>query len=362
VRACRLLIGLLSLWLTACGGPTDVVHVYNWNDYIAADVLRQFEAETGIRVIYDVYDSNEMLETRLLAGASGYDVVFPTALPYAARHLRAGIYAPLDRGALPNLQNLDAGILASLAAIDPGNEHVLPYTWGTTGLGYNRNAVQRRLGEDAAPNSWDMLFDPESSAQLADCGIAVLDDPEEALHAVLMWLGRDGNSADPEDLDAAVEAFRAVRPHIRYFHSSQYINDLANGDICLAMGWNGDVIQARDRALEAGTGADIVYVAPAEGALIWIDLMAIPRDAPHPQAAHRFIDFLMRPQVIAQITNYVSYANANAAALPHVAPEIRDDPAIYPDVENRRFQQAALLGPEERRARNRAFERIKTGT
>jgi putrescine transport system substrate-binding protein len=354
--------GILALSIAGCGDAPDSVHVFNWSDYIAADVLRQFQQETGIRVVYDVYDSNEMLETRLLAGRSGYDVVFPTARPYAARHLQSGIYAPLDDAQLSNLGNLDTEILRSLHDIDPGNEHVLPYTWGTTGLGYNRHALERRLGDGFDPASWNLLFDPDIAARLADCGIAILDDPEEALHAVLLWLGRDGSSADANDLRAAVEAFRGVRPHVRYFHSSQYINDLANGDVCLALGYSGDVLQARERAAEANAAIEVEYAVPREGALMWVDVMAIPRDAPHPEAAHRFIDFLMRPEVMATITNYVWYANANTASLPYVDEEIRSDPAIYPDAETRaRFHRARTLTPEERRQRTRAFERIKTG-
>jgi putrescine transport system substrate-binding protein len=346
-----------------CGPAQDSVHVYNWNDYIADGVLRDFREETGIRVVYDVYDSNEMLETRLLAGASGYDVVFPTARPYAARHLRAGIYMPLDRSMLLNFGNLDDRILESLHDIDPDNAHVLPYTWGTTGLGFNRAALERRLGPEFDGGTWDLLFDPDTAARLADCGIAVLDDPEEALQAVLMWLHRDGSSADPDDLGIAVETFRTIRPHIRYFHSSQFINDLANGDICLAMGYSGDILQARNRAAEAGAGIDIAYAVPREGAIMWVDVMAVPRDAPHPDAAHRFIDFLMRPEVMAAITNEVAYPNANAASWGYIDSEIRDDTAIYPNDEIRsRLRRARVLTPEERRVRTRAFERIKTGT
>jgi putrescine transport system substrate-binding protein len=352
----------LLLAAPAQAAPERRVNVYNWNDYIAMDVLEQFRRETGIKVVYDVYDSNEMLEAKLLAGGSGYDVVFPTARPFAQRHMQRNVYLKLDPRALPNRRNLDQTILASLRDIDPRNEHLLPYTWGTTGIGYNRRAITQRLGANAQPNTWRLLFDPAIAAKLASCGIAVLDDAEEALHAALIYLGKNPSSTQPADLTAAIELFARVRPHIRYFHSSRYIDDLANGNICVAMGYSGDVLQARDRAREARRNVEVAYTVPREGAIMWVDLMAIPRDAPNKANALAFVNFLMRPDVMAKITNEVAYANGNAAATRLVDPAIRNDPGVYPDrATMARMKTAKNLTAAERRVRTRAFTRIRTG-
>jgi putrescine transport system substrate-binding protein len=339
-----------------------VVHVYNWSDYIAEDTLANFEAATGIKPVYDVYDSNETLEAKLLAGRSGYDVVFPSAQPFAQRHIEAGVYAELDTGKLPNLEHADADIMQQLATVDPDNKHLVPYMWGTTGLGVNATQVRERLGEDHPLDSWAMVFDPAQAAKLADCGIAFLDDEQEAFAAVLLYLGKDPNSSDPADLKLAEETFRAIRPFIKYFHSSQYINDLANGDICVAHGYSGDVLQARDRADEAGNGIEVAYLIPKEGAILWTDVMAIPKDAPHVEAAHAFIDYLLRPEVIADITNYVAYANANRDATALVDEEIRNDPGIYPPAAVKaRLATAKPLPRAQQRIRVRSWTSIKTG-
>ncbi len=351
-----------GLALAGCGRSTDVVHVYNWNDYITSEVLAQFEAETGIEVVYDVYDSNEILEARLMAGGAGYDLVFPTARPYAERQIEAGLYRRFDRASLTNFEHLDERVLATLTDFDPSHDYVVPYMWGTTGLGYNETALARRLDDDVPRNSWDLLFDPAQASRLADCGISVLDDAEDVLIAVLLWLGLDPDSTNPDDLDAAAAVFRDIRPYIRYFHSSQYINDLANGDICLAMGYSGDILQARDRAEEAGGDVLVAYQVPREGAVIWTDVMAIPADARNPDAAHQFVDFLLRPDVIAEITNYVAYANANASATELVDEDIRNDPGIYLDEETMaQLHRATSMPAELRRLRSRTFERIRTG-
>lgn len=340
----------------------DVVHVYNWSDYFAEDTLREFQARTGIRPVLDVYDSNETLEAKLFAGDSGYDVVFPTARPFAAREIQAGIYAPLNKALLPGWRNLDPALLESLGDVDPGNRHVVPYMWGTTGLGIDVQAVRRRLGAEAGLDSWALVFDPNTAARLADCGITLLDDPTEVFSAVLAYLGRDPNSVAAEDLEAATGVLKAIHPYVRYFHSSQYQSDLANGDICVAHGYSGDVLQARERAEEAGNGVQIAYLIPREGAALWTDVMAIPRDAPHPRAAHAFIDFLLDPRVIAQISNYVFYANANAASRPYLDPELAHDPGIYPGPQ----VMARLFAPPLRddravRRLNRLWTRIKAG-
>lgn len=346
----------------AAAAEAPVLNVYNWSDYVAEDTIERFEKETGIDVTYDVYDNNEVLEAKLMAGSSGYDVVFPSARPYAQRHIQAGLYLPLDKSKLTNWTNLDPAILKSLEDVDPGNEHLMPYMWGTTGLGLNVAQVAQRLGEGAAPDSWALLFDPALAAKLKDCGISVLDDEQEGFGAAAIHAGRDPNEPGQATIDAVSAVFAEARPNIRYFHSSKYIDDLANGEICLAMGYNGDVLQARDRAAEAKNGVEIAFIIPKEGALRWVDNAAIPKDAPHPGNAHRFLDFLMRPDVIGPITNFVSYANANAKARDQVDPEISSDPGIYPpDDVAAKLVDPKTLGDEETRARVRAWTSIKSG-
>ena len=339
-----------------------VVYVYNWSDYIAEDTIANFEAETGIKVVYDVYDNNEMLEAKLMAGASGYDLVFPSARPFAQRHIQAGVYAPLDKSKLSNLGNLDAGLLQGLQDVDPGNAHALPYMWGTTGLGINVAKVKEVLGEDAPLDSWSLLFDPGNAEKLAACGISVLDDEQEAFAAALIWKGMDANALTGAETQAVTDAFAAIRPHVRYFNSSKYIDDLANGDICLAMGYSGDVFLAGDRAEESGNGVEIQYIIPKEGAVRWVDLMAIPKDAPHADNAHALMDYLLKPEVAAGITNYVAYASPNTAATPLVDPEISGDPGVYPPAEVlAKLVDPVTLPPETTRERVRAWTTIKTG-
>lgn len=354
----------LGLGLGGCSSSKDepVVQVYNWSDYIADSVLERFQTETGIRVVYDVYDSNEILEAKLLAGRSGYDVIFPTAIPFAQRHIQAGLYLPLDFELLPNHTHLDPILLSRLNSVDPGNRYALPYMWGTTGIGYNVDQVRAILGQDAELDTWALLFDPDMASQLAGCGIAILDDEGETLAAALMYLGLDPNTHDPADLEQAVELFMGIRPYIRYFHSSRYIDDLANGDVCIAHGYSGDVLQARDRAEEAGRDANIGFSIPREGAVLWFDLMAIPADAPNPENAHAFVNFLLEPEQIAAITNEVAYANPNLGATPFVDAAIRDDPGIYPDAELReRLVTLETLPDTIQRARVRAWTQIRTG-
>lgn len=342
------------------GGRT--VYVYNWSDYIAEDTTKNFEAATGIRVVYDVYDTNEMLETKLMTGASGYDVVFPSARPFAQRQIQAGAYLPLDKARLPNLSNIDAGLLAGLEDVDPGNAHAVPYMWGTTGLGINVGKVREILGEDAPLDSWSLLFDPAIASKLAACGIAVLDDEQEAFGAALLWRGRDPNGTAGDEIQAVTDAFAAIRPHVRYFHSSKYIDDLANGDVCLAMGYSGDVAMAAARSEGAETGFEISYVIPKEGALRWVDLIAIPKDAPHPDEAHAFINYLLEPQVAASVAEYVAYASPNTAALGLIDPELAADASIYPPAEVlAKLVDPKTLPAEVNRERQRAWTSIKTG-
>lgn len=343
-------------------GGERLVYVYNWSDYIAEDTLANFEAETGIRVVYDVYDSNEMLEAKLMAGSSGYDVVFPSARPFAQRHIQAGVYAPLDKARLSNIGNLDADLLAGLEDVDPGNTHALPYMWGTTGLGINVARVKEILGEDAPLDSWSLLFDPANAEKLAACGISVLDDEQETFAAALIWKGRNANALEGDETQVVSDAYAGIRPHVRYFNSSRYIDDLANGDICLAMGYSGDVFQARDSAVEAENGIEIAYIIPKEGAVRWVDMMAIPKDAPHPESAHAFIDYLLKPEVAAGIVDYVSYASPNTVAMALVDPEIAADPGVYPPADvMAKLVDPVTLPAETTRERVRAWTTIKTG-
>ncbi len=360
--AFKSLVATLLLGAAVQANAQEELHVYNWSDYIAEDTLEGFQKETGIRVLYDVYDSNEVLEAKLLAGHSGYDLVFPTARPFADRQIKAGIFQPLDKAKLSNYTNLDPVILGSLGDIDADNTHLTPYMWGTTGLGINVTKVRELLGNEAQLDSWSLVFDPEVTAKLAGCGISLMDDPTEVLVAARAYSGKAPNDYGNAALDEAASVLNAVRPNIRYYHSSQYINDLANGDLCVAHGYSGDVLQARARAEESGNGVEIAYLVPREGAVVWTDVMAIPADAPNAAAAHAFINYLLRPQVIAPISNYVAYANANAAATELVDETVRQDPGIYPPQATReRFITLKTPSNRETKAINRLWTRIKTG-
>lgn len=355
------LIGSL-LFAALPAAAEQTLHIYNWSDYIAEDTVANFEKATGIKVSYDVYDSNEVLEAKLLAGKSGYDLIFPTARPFADRHIKAGLYRALDKAALTNYANLDQGIVTSLADIDPGNQHLVPYMWGTTGIAYNVDKVKAILGDDMPLDTWKLVFDPAIVAKLADCGVTLMDDPTEVLVAARAYLGKDTSDFSSKAIDEAAATVKGVRDNIRYFHSSQYINDLANGDICVAHGYSGDLLQARDRAAEVENGVNIVYAVPTEGAVLWTDVMAIPADAPNPAAAQQFINYLLQPEVSAAITNYVAYASANSAATPLVEEEIRNDAGIYPP-EATRAKLLVLKTPSMRETQNmsRAWTRVKTG-
>jgi putrescine transport system substrate-binding protein len=338
------------------------LHVYNWSDYIAPDTIANFTKETGIAVTYDVYDGNEVLEAKLLAGQSGYDVVVPSASPFMAREITAGAFRELDKSKLPNLKNLDPQMLALAAEADLGNKYGVPYLWSVTGLGYNEALVEKALGAEGPRDTLALLFDPANAKKLSDCGISLLDTPQEAFPAALAYLGLNPKSHDPGDLDRAAALLEKIRPYVRKFHSSQYINDLANGDICIALGYSGDVIQARNRALEATNGVKIDFRVPKEGAQFSIDMLGIPKDAPHPGNALAFIDYILRPDVIAGISDAVSYPNPNLAATPLVAAAIRDDPGIYPPESVRRLFYVDLPAPRDyERARTRTWNRVKAG-
>jgi putrescine transport system substrate-binding protein len=319
----------LALFTLGAHAQDRVVNVYNWSDYIDSSIIDDFTKETGIKVTYDTFDSNELLETKLLAGGSGYDVVVPTA-NFLARQIQAGVFQKLDKSKLPNISNMWDVILERTAKYDPGNEYSINYMWGTVGLGYNVKKVQEALGTDKI-DSWDVFFNPEKLAKLKDCGVYVLDSPSDVLPNVFKYLGIDPETTSMDDFAKAEEVMLKIRPYIRKFHSSEYINALANGDICLAVGWSGDVFQARDRATEANQSVEIAYSVPKEGAEMWFDQMAIPADAQHVAEAHEFLNYMMKPEVIAKATNYVFYANGNKASQQFIDKEILEDPAIYPD-------------------------------
>ncbi len=363
-----------AMVLAACSKPAEgpkgdaaaqaeeekVLNVYNWSDYIEASVIEDFSKETGIKVQYDVFDSNEMLETKLLAGNTGYDIVVPSA-SFLYRQLQAGVHQKLDKSQLPNLANIDPDIAKRLEAFDPGNEYSVNYMWGTSGVGYNVQKIAERM-KDAPVDSFAMFYDPKVVSKFADCGVSLLDAPSEVIGTVLIWLGKDANSENPEDLAAAEAALKAVRPYIRNFHSSNYIEQLANGEICLALGWSGDVLQSKSRAEEAGNGVEINYNIPKEGAVMFFDQLAIPKDAKHPKNAHLFIDYLLRPEVAAKNSSYISFANANKAATPLIDASVTGNPNVYPPAD-----LMAKLVPdmpesaEFSRALNRSWTTIKTG-
>ena len=335
MKAIKSVIALTAMAVAASSFAAEekVLNVYNWSDYIAEDTLANFEKETGIKVVYDVFDSNDVLEAKLLSGKTGYDVVVPSS-SFLARQIKAGVFQTLDRSKLSNYKELSPKIMAKLEKMDPNNAHSIPYLWGTTGIGINVAKVKERLGDDFPLDSWNMVFDPKIVAKLADCGVTILDAWDEIIPAALNYAGEDPQTMDPALMKGkAKDVLMAIRPHIRYFHSSQYINDLANGDVCLSVGWSGDILQAMDRADEAENGVEIAYIIPKEGAGLWFDMLAIPADATHVENAHAFLNYLMRPDVMAGITNYVWYPNPIPASKPMIAEEIITDPSIYPSGE-----------------------------
>jgi putrescine transport system substrate-binding protein len=337
-----------------------VVNVYNWADYIGPTTLRDFERETGIRVNYDTYESSEIVEAKLLTGGTGYDVVGHSG-QYSQRLIPLGIFRPLDRSRLPSWKHLDPGLLAILAQYDPGNRYAAPYMWGSTGFAYNAEMVRQRI-PNAPLESGAMIFDPALMAKLADCGVSFLDSPTDVLPMALVYLGYDANSADPEHLRAAEALLSSVRPYVKYFSSARMLNDLPNEEVCVAMSWSGDYATARARAEEAGIEIDLAYTVPREGSVFWFDGLFVPADAPHPENAHRFIDFVLRPEVIGPITNEIRYANAVPASRPFMQPDVLADPAIYPpDAVIRRLQLPRNLPPKDERLRTRAFARVKAG-
>ena len=343
----------------AAAAPAEekVVNVYNWSDYIDPKMLEQFTAETGIKVNYDVFDSNEVLQTKLLAGNTGYDVVVPSA-SFLETQIKAGVFRKLDKAKLPNWSNLDQDLLKRIARHDPGNEYAVNHLWGTDAIGFNVKKV-KAIDAAAPVDSWALILDPKWAARFKDCGISILDAPDEVVGVVLAYLGKDPNSENLDDLKAAEDVLMKIRPYIRMIHSSQYIDSLANGDICVAFGWSGDILQAKNRAAEAGQGVEIAMTVPKEGTIIWFDMYAIPADAPHPDNAHAFINFMMKPEVAAANSNFVHYANSNAAAVALLDPAVRDDPGVYPppEVMAKLFPNLAR-SPEFTRSLNRTWTQV----
>ncbi len=360
IRKTLLALATGALIAGAAQAEETTLHVYNWSDYIAEDTLANFEAETGIKVVYDVFDSNEVLEAKLLSGHSGYDVVVPSN-NFLAKQIPAGIFMKLDRAKLPNWKNLDPKLLQALEAADPGNLYSFPYLWGTTGIGYNVDKVKAALGVDSI-DSWDVVFKPENLAKLKECGVSLLDAPDEIYPAALNYLGMTPNPTSAGDIEKAEQTLMAIRPYVRYFHSSKYITDLANGDICLAVGWSGDILQAQSRAIEAENGVNVGYTIPKEGAATFFDMMAIPADAPNKDAAYTFMNYILEPKVIAEISNYTSYASGNAASVPLVDEEIRNNPGVYPTAEaSEKLYALTALTPKLQRVLTRSWTKVKSG-
>ncbi len=345
----------------AAAAQERVVNVYNWSDYIDPQVLEQFTKETGIKVRYDTFDANETLETKLLAGKSGYDVVVPTGY-FLQRQIQAGIFQKLDKSKLPNLVNVWPEVAKRLAVYDPGNQYAVNYMWGTTGVGYNVKAMHERLGATATIDSWDVVFKPELIAKFKDCGIHMLDSADDILPAALQYLGLDPNSTDAADLDKAAALMAKIRSDVRKFHSSEYLNALASGEICLVVGWSGDIKQSQKRAAEAKNGVEIGYSIPKEGAQMFFDNLAIPADAPHPAEALAFINYLLRPNVAAKNSNMVSYANGNLTSQKVIDKKVLGDPGIYPKPETMaKLYTVNARSPQAQRLINRIWTRVKTG-
>ncbi|MFE1816247.1 extracellular solute-binding protein [Metapseudomonas otitidis] len=359
----RLLLAgaLLGASLNAVAAE-PVVRIYNWFDYIAPDTLENFHKASGIQPKYDVYDSNEVLEAKLLSGHSGYDLVVPSD-GFLPNYMKAGVFQPLDKSKLPNWKNLNPALLKVLAAKDPGNQYVMPYMWGTNGIAYNVDKVKAVLGDNAPVDSWDLIFNPDNLAKLKQCGVAFLDSPTEVIPEVLHYLGLPPNSRNPEDYKKAEALLEKLRPSVRYFSSSKFVSDLANGEVCVALAWSGGAMQAAARAREAGNGVKVEYRIPREGTAAWFDVLAIPKDAQNVEQAHAFLNYLLQPEVVAPISDHVAYANPNQAADALTSAELRDNPNVYPPAEvQAKLFSVEMLPPKMERIRTRTWTKIKTGT
>jgi len=346
---------------SAAAQTKRIINVYNWSDYIEPTVIESFTRETGIAVRYDTFDSNDTLETKLLAGRSGYDVVVPTAY-FLERQIKAGVFQKLDKSKLPNLRHVWPEIAQRLAKYDPGNAYAVNYMWGTTGIGYNVKKARDILGADARIDSWDIVFKPEMLAKFKECGVYFLDSSDDIFAAALHYLGLDPNSAKEPDLQKVADLVMKVRPSVRKFHSSEFLNALASGEICFVVGFSGDIKQAQKRAAEAKNVVEIAYAIPKQGAQLWFDNLAIPRDARNVAEAHAFIDYLQKPEVAAKNSNYLSYANGNLASQPLIDRAVLEDPTVYPDEATmNRLYTISAHDPKTTRLMNRLWARIKTG-
>ena len=344
----------------ATAGDDKVLNIYQWSDYIAPDTVANFEKETGIKVRFDTYSSNEILETKVLTGKTNYDIVMPSG-QFFERQRMAGVYQKLDKAALPNLVNLDPEIMQRIAVHDPGNLYGVPYMWSTTGIGFNPEEVSKRLG-GVPPDSWSFLFDPANAAKLKDCGIEIIDSPQDIFDSAMLFLGRDPNRMNPVDITAASEVLLKIRPFIRNIDTEQYWTDLANGTVCAVLGWSGDIERGRNAAKQAGKGVNIAYIVPREGGIMMVDMLAIPADAPHPKNAEIWLNYLMRPEVIANITNFITYPNGNSKSLEFVREDIKTDNAVYPDNAVRaRLVTAKMLPLDYSRLLTREWTRFRTG-
>ena len=357
----RWAVAIGALLALPANAQERTVNFYNWSNYVAPGVLEDFTRETGIKVVYDTFDANETLETRLLAGKSGYDVVVPTAY-FLQRQIKASVFQKLDKSKLPNLANAWPAVTQRLAIYDPGNQFAVNYMWGTTGIGYNVRMVQKILGADAKIDSWDVVFKPENLAKFRDCGVHMLDSADDIFPAALGYLGLDPNSTKPEDLEKAADLVIKIRPYVRKFHSSEYLSALATGEICLVVGWSGDIMQARNRAAEAKNDIAIGYAIPKEGAQMFFDNLAIPADARNVNEAYELINYLYRPEVAAKNSNFLSYANGNLASQKLLDPRILNDRNIYPDEAMlAKLFVITARDPATQRVINRLWTKVKTG-
>ncbi len=366
-RFAALVAGSAALLAANVASAESVVNVFNWSDYIDASVLEDFTKETGIKVQYDVYDANEVLDAKLMAGKTGYDVVVPGGA-FLYRQIKAKIHSELDKSKLPNLKNMWPMVMEHLAAYDAGNAHAVNYMWGTTGIGYNVNKI-KAIMPDAPIGSWDMLFKPEIAAKFKDCGIMMLDSDEDVITTMLQYLKLDPNTKNPADYKTAAEALQKIRPYVRKFHSSEYINAIANGDVCIALGWSGDFSIAATRAADKNKTItddakkiEISYFIPKEGTMMWFDNLAIPADAKHKDEAYKFIDYMMRPDVIAKCSKFVGYANGNLEAQKLMDKSMLEDTTVYPDKDTlARLYVPLPLDAKMQRARTDAWRSVKTG-
>ena len=357
------LAGLMSVAATsALAQEEKVLNIYNWSDYIALDTIQNFEKETGIKVRYDTFDNNEILHAKLVAGKTGYDIVVPSS-GWARLQMDGGLLRKLDKAQLPNLKNLDPDIQSQIASLDSGNQYLVNWLWGYTTIGINTAKVKAALGAEPIPaNVWELFFNPKYVSKLKSCGVSVLDSASEVLPAALHYLGKDPFSKNAADYQEASNLLKSVRPYVTLFSSSGYINDMAGGSVCLALGWNGDINIARQRAIDGKTGHDIVALVPKNGGILFFDMMAIPVDAPHAKNAHAFINYIMRPEVHASLTNKVFYANPNKESRKFIKPEVAQNPSVFPNS----AEMATMVPPKAltndlRRLITRVYTGFKTG-